>query len=106
MRPKSILLATAQNAQLGSAGALPTAGKIFITATFKDGHTAQTTFNFKPPFTVFGPNVNAEALQYFQFPCEWAKVVSLEFRPQAEDGLNNVVAMGMDNVHYEDDTDA
>lgn len=105
-RPRAIFLATGQYAQLGAVGALPTAGTIYVTATFKDGHTAQTTFNFKPPFTIFGPNVNAEALQYFQFPCDWAKVESLNFRPEAEDGLNNLLAMVLDDFHKTDDTAA
>lgn len=104
IRPKAIFLALGQYAQLGGVGSLPTAGTIFMTATFKNGHTSQTTFNFKPPFTIFGPNVNAEALQYFQFPCDWAEVVSLNFRPQAEDGLNNLLAMVMDDFHVDDDT--
>lgn len=104
--PKAIFLATTQYSQLGGVGTLSTAGTIFMNATFKDGHTSQTTFNFKPPFTVFGPNVNAEALQYFQFPCEWAEVVSLNFSPQAEDGLNILLGMVMDNLYYHDDTAA
>lgn len=86
--------------------ALSTDSTIIIRATFKNTTTAETTFKFNPPNTVFGLAITAEALQYFQFPCEWTDVTILSFRPQADNGLNDLMGFGMDNFQYVDDTAA
>lgn len=104
--PKSVFLGTAQRSQLGGLASLSSASTIVVIATFKDRTTAQVTFNFDPPNTVFGLSINAEALQYFHFPCEWKKVVSLSFRSQAENGANILTGLGLDNFKYVDDTAA
>lgn len=93
---------------LGGVASLSTASTIVIRATFKNTTTAETTFKFNPPQTVFGLAINAEALQYLQFPCEWTNVTILSFRPQADNGLNNgnLLGLGMDNFQYEKDTAA
>lgn len=68
---------------------------------FNDGRAPEeTTFNFDPANTVFGLAINAEALQYFKFPCNWAQVSSLSFRPQAENGVNAILGLAIDNFHY------
>ncbi|KAK7705122.1 hypothetical protein SLS63_014189 [Diaporthe eres] len=106
LNPEAIFVGTFQTGVVGGAAALSSASTITVTATFQDATTAQTTFNFDPPNTVFGLAISAEAMQYFQFPCEWAKVVSLSFRPQAENGLNGLLGLAIDNFQYIDDTSA
>lgn len=91
---------------VGGAAALSTASTVTVTARFQNTTTAQTTFNFNPPNSVFGLALNAEAMQRYQFPCDWAKVVSLTFRPQAENGLNVLLGLAIDNFRYVDDTAA
>lgn len=104
--PEAIFIGTFVRNGLTGVAALASASTVIVTATFKDATTAQTTFNFDPPNTVFGVALNAEAMQYFQFPCEWTKVVSLSFRPQAENGVNVVLGLALDNYQYIDDTSA
>lgn len=96
--PKAIFLGTFNTGVVGGAAALSTASTITVTATFLGGATAQTVFDFNPPNTVFGLAINAEALQYFQFPCAWVNVVSLSFRPQAKNGINAVLGLAIDNL--------
>ncbi|KAG6365663.1 hypothetical protein INS49_007274 [Diaporthe citri] len=104
--PEAIFIGTFVKNGFTGAAALTSASTVTVTATFKDATTAQTTFNFDPPNTVFGVAINAEAMQYFQFPCEWSKVVSLSFVPQAENGVNVVLGLAIDNFQYIDDTSA
>lgn len=106
INPEAIFIGTFVRNGFTGAAALSSASTVIVTATFQDATTAQTTFNFDPPNTVFGVALNSEAMQYFQFPCEWAKVVSLSFRPQAENGLNVVLGLAIDNFQYIDDTAA
>ncbi|KAL1880023.1 hypothetical protein Daus18300_001386 [Diaporthe australafricana] len=96
--PKAIFLGTFNTGVVSGAAALSTASTITVTATFLGGATAQTAFDFNPPNTVFGLAINAEALQYFQFPCAWVNVVSLSFKPQAKNGVNIGMGLAIDNL--------
>ncbi|KAI3391770.1 hypothetical protein diail_6819 [Diaporthe ilicicola] len=99
-KPQAIFVGTFNTGLVSGAAAVPVASTVTVTATFIDGTTAQTTFNFDPPNTVFGLAINGEAMQYFTFPCEWTSVVSLSFRPQAKNGINTLLAFALDNFQY------
>lgn len=98
--PRSIFIGSFVTNGLTGAASFASASTITVTATFTDGTTDKVMFNFDPPNTVFGIALNAEALQYFDFPCEWADVVSLAFRPQSENGVNDLLGLAIDNLRY------
>ncbi|POS73523.1 hypothetical protein DHEL01_v208078 [Diaporthe helianthi] len=98
--PQSIFIGTFTENEVTGLAAPASASTISVTATFVNGSTANVEFNFDPPNTVFGLTINAEAMQYFDFPCGWSDVTSLSFKPQSENGVNALLGLAIDNLRH------
>lgn len=96
--PISIFIGTFTSNGVGGAAALSTASEITVTATFSDATTSVTTFNFDPPDTILGLDIDAEAMQNFQFPGDWVDVVSLVFVPQSDNNVDTGLGLALDNL--------